>query len=232
MSNQESVIDRIRKLMALAEKNSNVNEAATAAAMAQSLLFKHKLCQADIQADDEPEDALGTADFDTPGHLWRKSLVHGISRAFYCRAVTLSGKRKTVRIVGKLSDTQSVIYLAQYLINEIETLAKGVAGQGKAYVNAFKVGCVATIIARLDAQRKEQDRTVQETASESTALVLKNDAVAVSRYFHTLFPKTVKGRGPVARDGGGYEAGKQAGANVSLGGGRGLSAKTKQIGDK
>lgn len=228
---ENPVIEKIRKLFALADGNSNINEASAAAAMAQELMFKHKLAMADIDAPDEPEDVLGSTDFDAPGHLWKKSLVHGVARAFYCRSCTLgsSGKNKTVRIVGKLSDTQSATYMARYLINEIERLAKQECpGQGRRFANSFKVGAVVSILDRLQTQRKEQDKVV-EKYNESAALVLKNDAMAVNKYYKELFPKTVKGNAPRATDGGAFEAGQEAGNSVSLGGGRGLKSPAKQI---
>lgn len=46
----EALLDKIAALLALAEKNNNVHEAATAAAMAQSLLTKHRLTLEDIEA--------------------------------------------------------------------------------------------------------------------------------------------------------------------------------------
>lgn len=228
MSNIEKTIDRIKKLFALAERNNSPEEAASAAALAQELLFEAKLTMTDIVAEDEPEDVLCSLDFDTPGHKWKKSLVHGIAKAFYCRACRTLGGYK-VRIVGKLSDVQAVSYMAAYLIGEIERLAKAESGKGKRWINSFKVGAICTIIERLNEQKKSQDEYVT-TGSGEKALALRNDAVALNRYFKQLFPKTIKSGRASATSTGGFQAGQQAGRAIGLGGGKGLVAQARRLG--
>lgn len=234
MSNTDKILDKIRKLLALSERNNSPEEAAAAAALAADMLFEHKLSMADVETPDEYEDSLGSIDFQCAGAVWKTSLVHGVSRAFYCRGCTVAKRdpetngQKIVRIVGKLSDVQSASYMAAYLINEIDQLAKQHAGNGRRWTNSFKVGAVSTVLNRLDEQKKAQEVKVA-AAPAGTALVLRNDAVAVQHYFRQLFPRTVSGSRMRATSGDGFSAGKEAGAGISLGGGKGLGAQAKQL---
>lgn len=245
---KESVIEKIRKLLALATNNSNVNEAAAAAAMAQDLQYKHKISVAEVEASggDEDDDEVIHADLHAPGLKWRDSLVHGVAHAFYCKSITLNHSAKrgevrkgTVRIVGKTSDTQTAAYMYQYLVNEVERLAKEeevryryendghLVHSIKSYLNSFRVGAVMTIRERLGAQREAQDKANQP---ESTALVLRNDALAVNEAYRTMYPKIQKTKGPTCRANGGFARGQEAGRGVSLGGSsKGLGAAPKQL---
>lgn len=228
MNTTDKVIDRIKKLFALAERNNSPEEAAAAAAAAQELLFQHKLSSADLEAADDEEDVLGTEDVDAVGS-WRKSLAHGVAKAFYCKACTTAdGKR--VRIVGKLSDTQAASYMTSYLVSETNQLAaRHAAGMGRSWANSFRLGVVCTVLERLNAQRKEQE-VVVAAAPAGTALAIRNDGAAVSAYFQELFPHTKKGGRVYARSTDGLHAGRQAGHSVGLGGGKGLGAAPKRIG--
>ena len=231
MNTTDKVIDKIRKLFALAERNNSPEEAASAAARAQELLFQHKLSMADVEAPDEAEDVLGSLDFDAPGLLWKKHIVHGVARAFYCRACTLAGSNKhKVRIVGKTSDTQAATYMAAYLINEIDHLAKVTQAQWKdrRWMNSFRIGATHIVLKRLNEQKKAQDAYVAAAPGE-TALALRNDAVAVARYFKQLFPRTTTGGRSRATSNSGYEAGQEAGRNISLGGGKGLAPEARRL---
>lgn len=58
MSGNEKILDKIRKLMKLAENNINLNEASAAFSQAQSLLTRHRLTMAEVEntRDIIPED--------------------------------------------------------------------------------------------------------------------------------------------------------------------------------
>jgi hypothetical protein len=118
------VVDRVRKLLALAN-SSNPNEAASAAAKAAQILQDHKLSEADVADIDDP-DSLGEVVAGSAGMMdsWRFTLVTGIARAFFCEAIGLRVKdRRRVRIVGKKEDALVALEVYRFVVDEVERLA-------------------------------------------------------------------------------------------------------------
>lgn len=233
----ENVIEKVRKLLALANGNANVNEAAAAAARAEELLHSHKLSMAQVEASGGAADAdkvEWTSVDDSAGMRWRHNLLWALAVAFSCKAIrgtirATRTARKTYRmnIVGKTADTQTVVYMYQYLQNEIDRIVKSspeCRGRGGVYANNFRVGAVEEIERRLVAQR--QRRAPVETG---TALVLRRDEKAVIAAFEARFPKRRNAPGTKVTMGDAVRAGRAAGASIGLGGGKGLGAAPARL---
>ena len=66
-TDRDSVIERVKKLLALAGSNTNVNEAAAAMARAQKLMLEHKLAAAELVVDGDAQEEIGGINVDEPG---------------------------------------------------------------------------------------------------------------------------------------------------------------------
>jgi hypothetical protein len=221
---RESVIDRVKKLLALAGNNENVNEAAAAMARAQRLMLDHKLAAAEIESDDEAAPAIGELIVDEPGGFvmtWKAALLVTLSKANFCelvesRVITPSGKRAVrFRIIGTETDTNVVAYCYRYLCAEIDRLCDAEAtGRGFQFRNAFRRGAVAAIAMRLAEERK---RAVQEAPDAGRALVVLRKAdEAVADFINRKFTDLKNKKLAAVTDMHGYTSGVEAGKKIAI----------------
>lgn len=224
-------IEKVRKLLRLST-SSNANEAALAAARAAELMLKHDIAEASVSSLDDDAPAEPVTTFDLDGHedrgrriAWRGVLAHGIARAFGCR-IYWSGP--TIKLIGRQSDLNTVLYFFRYLRRDIERLAdehwKAERWPGRSTVrtwkNSFRMGAAVEIARRLEAQR---DKTLTEErmhndghAQSSTALtVIAQREAAIDRLYEGLH--LAKGRGVSVRSSDGYAVGQRAGRAIDLG---------------
>lgn len=166
---KEQIINKIQKLLQLADskKNSSVEEAATAAAKAQALMEKHRIEKAMIDNSKHDLKRLPLIDKGNPEE-WKLYLIAAISKhngCFVIRSETYE-KDNIIHVVGESSDIQSVQELYTYIVNELIRLClanllsiKNVYGYcpDATYNRSFYLGATATIESRLE-QANQQIR--------------------------------------------------------------------------
>jgi hypothetical protein len=195
----DKVIDRIKKLLALA-KSSNPNEAANAAAAAQRLMEEHELEEGDLAAhsgqavkDPVKEEYLSPFSYRQVDR-WRAALAYGVCAGFGChywwevvvtaapvKGLGMVGKMKrnrALRVIGRATNLATAQYMFLYLDREVQRLAqeayllvvpRPLASGAIRWRNSFMVGAVRVITDRLAARREEFLHPVGEA---STALVV------------------------------------------------------------
>lgn len=155
----ERVIDKIKKLYALANNNTSAEEAADAALKAQALMAKYNLSQAEISdaiiADKED---ITTASVDVvAGRKWKFDLARIIARNFRC-TLFFNGRRR-INFYGYETDTIAASETFKFLFNHGHKLAD--SEQTKVYkqkgtttgvYNSFTLGYIYGIRQKLDAQ--------------------------------------------------------------------------------
>jgi hypothetical protein len=204
-----AVLDRIKKLLALAADASNEHEAALAAARAQELLLRHQLSESDLPNDQqEPigEHPLTAEEGEHPdkwGRIepWRMSLAVEIAEALNCVVLAIrTARRRTaanLKIAGRRSDCEAATYLYRYLAREVNRLAdawweerlagarelsgkpKGVVPRDK--VLRYKTSFRVGAIATIGRRLKEA-RAVVGAESSQTGLVLASRLLAVNQW--------------------------------------------------
>lgn len=252
--NHDKVIDKIKKLLRLAE-SADVNEAATAAGQAQRLMEQYRIDQAILSVDeDAPDGAVDEENIkefsDEPlaasGRLaqWKSSLGVAIASINGCRCVLSkewSGRkfRTTLCLVGHPSDVATVRYLFAYLVSEIERLCKERNnGRGRTWANSFRIGAVHTVRkrlqeakeqARLDARKKLKGNT-KALARISKALErVDARAGAVDLWMKDNLEMTTGRSRASSRDWDAYREGKRAGESIDLSGPSGGKAGRKAL---
>lgn len=180
------ILDRIKKLLALAHGNANANEAASAAAAAQDLMSRHAIDSMMLETAASDEEPIETETLWVEGKrtsTWRWRLAATLCRVNQCKAYYSYGKTE-IRIIGKTSDAQTVRYFFTYLVREIERLCDEEidlrGSMGKTWCNNFKIGVVDTINSRLvEADLKAREAMKKEAGSgNGTALAVVNTAIA------------------------------------------------------
>lgn len=124
MAVDERIIDRIRKLLALAGDNPNEHEAAAAAAKAQALMQEHDLAAADVSVKTDARTA-GITQAATvlrqrgkPGS-WKEGLFSAVAETSDCWAWSTSTRGS---MLGRERDVEMAEYLFAYLVRELERL--------------------------------------------------------------------------------------------------------------
>ena len=81
---EKNIIDRIRKLLALAKGNTNVAEATAAALKAQKLIADYDVSKSELYAD-EPENITEVEGGEIKGNPWGRRLAKAIADNFRCK---------------------------------------------------------------------------------------------------------------------------------------------------
>jgi hypothetical protein len=252
------IVDRIRKLIELSKHNNSPEEAAQAAAMAQDLMFKYQIGEADIDVSTGERETEEVVDTDV--HVeqkgvrdaWKASLANGLAKSFGSKVYTWrTGTTCEYRCVGLKSVTQTVAYMFGYLSLEVERLANeawnreknlGAYDTARTWKNSFRLGAVATIVARLNEQRKAQEAEVDAMIAEAKVRADRSKGTALALY-KTDQERQDEGYKKVAKERklrtartsythshSAYERGQNAGQKVALStNGKGLGAKATQI---
>lgn len=242
MQQESKIVERVRKLMALAESD-NVNEAANAAAAAQKLMAEHRISEAMLSAEagEDENDVEVTNDVLAQfarREPWAGTLAMGLTKANGCEVYYSSthGKKGVdLRIVGATSDVQTVSYMYQYLVHEVERLCDAEAKRRRLagtieYANtrmwraSFRAGAAHTLCKRIEAAAQEQRREQHNAAIDAggAAIVRLDGGLArletlAEKVKEALPGNLRKGRQTTARrDMSGFVAGQRAGESMNL----------------
>ena len=205
---QDKVIERIRKLLALST-SSNEFEAAEAAAKAQELLLKYNLSMATV---DVPEtDAVDRVNWLCPDQTWQQVLVNGIATTNLCQVVRYDSKSK-LAIFGSMSNVEVVEYLYSYLAAAIDRLCQDKCkGQGVAYKNAWRQGAIHTVCQKL----REGIEQFKAASPQSMALILVKDKAVIDRC-NIDFPYLTKVGKATVSNTAGYYQGRADGQGIAI----------------
>lgn len=223
MSNQDrdKIMERIRRLLAMAEDTSSPNEAAIAARRAEKLMREHQLTQVDVLVKDLDGDSVEISTVDHVQTIYgprykssgqpRWVGVIAVAAALMNECEADMNHVGHTRFYGVAGDAQVAAAIFQYLIKETSRLAGKYPG-GRAEKNAFRRGCASALQTRAREIKAERERQFQETSS-GTALVLLKQALIEQRTGRKFEYETGKAS-PV--DAAAYHAGRLAGRNINL----------------
>ena len=239
----DSILSKIRKLNNLTEgRGATPEEAASAAAKVQALLFEHNLSLSDVDTGEpEPAEPYGKTDYDLEANRntvqWKRTLLYGIAKANFCTAVTQSGKT-TMTLIGKKSNIEVVVYLYLYLSSEVERLAKEasrtVLQRKAAYSVAFCRGAASTIYHRLQAERRQAETTATHfgtAKATSNALALRNAETDLQAAILKIYGVPLRSTSTRSAIGNydGYRSGQAAGHGISINRGVGHGSQSRQL---
>lgn len=226
MNADPPLLERVRKLLALTS-SPNVHEAATAAALAQTLIARHRL-QGWLDAEQTQASALEAIDDgrDAPLEVsrrlrkWKVVLASTLAEANGCVAYTLQrGADEAICVVGRPSDRQAVQALWNGLVARIEWLsATHGAGEDRRWHEAFRVGVVAAVAEKLAAVEGQ----LRDELPQAALVRLDPATLAQRRALEQFVAERLKlGKGRSLRfDAAAWAQGQEAGKALQLPPGR------------
>lgn len=214
-----SVLDKIKRLLALAEDQAGLPEGERAAAIAERLMREHAISVAQLA--EPPPDPIVEQEQHTTSATWRVELVATVARHCSCSAWRMRGSG-TVVLVGHTSDVEVARYLFELCVRQIDAAARAFV-QGvhprlrRAHGTAFRRSAVAGLAHKLQAQR---DRAAT-TDPSGTALVHRR-WTSVEAFMERAHPHLRSRRGSAySFSRAGWDAGQQVQLTGGLKGGAG-----------
>jgi hypothetical protein len=123
---QESVISKVEKLLALSRNNSNEAEAESAAAKAMELLAAYNLDMAIVGQTSKQDGKRNDKKRKGGLYSWQRDLWHAVSKLNFCRYWFIRGLGRGTqyehRILGRQENVIATELMAEYLQDTIERL--------------------------------------------------------------------------------------------------------------
>lgn len=217
----QTIIEKIKKLLALTT-SSNENESTIAAEKASLLLAQHNLSLADLGNTQDKEITETVIDNTTRFVTWKMILLSGVADSNFCQALR-SSYNGNVFLLGSSTNLIVCQHLYDYLSKAIERRAKYRKGSGRAYLNAFRVGCATRLSERLLAQKNEMETSgipgtgnAPDTPGIVVRSMFEKNQLAIQDYLENR-GVTVKSRSnsQISSEKG-YNAGIKVGDQISL----------------
>jgi len=195
----DKIVDKVKKLLAMANDCSSPNEAITAARQARILMDKHQVSMGDLVESDGFSDSDSGINFiNIP--LWKSQLAVVVAKFndcqsyFNCEVKEHKGKIKRVKIImfrGFETDVAVAISMYEYIINTVERLARsyiiwhGVKGKNSILKNTYIDSCWQEI--KENMYKIISEREVK-TSTGKDLVVIKNQLVT-ERFGGVRYPK-------------------------------------------
>jgi hypothetical protein len=225
-----ALLDRVRKLLAKAEAEGvTPPEAEALTAKAAELMARYGIDRARLAASRPGTDRPGNRviDIANPWAQVRAHLLAGLAGAMRCQCVLLSTDRPGARVhvFGYASDLERAdILYTSLLLQMARGLTAAAVPDGVRSVRAWRrswlLGFVSAVVGRV---RSAEERAAADADGDagssapgpSTALVLADRAVEVSRQLAEAYPVTRRTR--ITYSGRGYRAGYAQGERADIG---------------
>lgn len=220
---ETSIVDKIKKLLALAT-SSNENESTAAAEKASLLLAQYNLSLADLGPNHQEEIDESRVETTSKFVTWKMILLSGIAEANGCNAMRNS-YTGSMFLVGTSTNLIVCTHLYEYLSQAIERRAKYRKGNGRglAYLNAFRVGCATRLRQRLLEQKQEMEESGIPGVGDGAATpgivvrsMFEKNQQAIADYLENLGAKVKTRTGSQISSEAGFNTGYEVGDKISL----------------
>lgn len=179
MSNNKTakIIERVQKLIAMANNNPNEAEASVAMERAYKLLAKHNLSLGEIgdKADDCGQDS-SQINFGGP---WARTISHSIAKLYFCDMfyTKMSGRKEKHTFVGLEHNVALAQQIAMTVLTIIHKDAKKQANGSTPFLNSFRNAASNRIHIRCsqliaEAKKGELQNDEGEAIETGTGMVL------------------------------------------------------------
>lgn len=229
------MIEKIKKLLQLADtkRNSNIEEATAAAAKAQKLMEKHRIHRAMLE-DDAAVSANALIDQGKPEN-WKLFLVSVLAKYNGCYVIQSENyyKDNKIHLAGIPEDAKNVQCLYTYFVSELNRLClaelvtfKTTFGTSpiSTFVNSFYIGAITIIDRRLEeanllARSYEIRKAIlpDNKASLINALQKIDTRVEISKEWVKInLQVNIRNVGVANSNAQGYDAGRKAAEQLNL----------------
>lgn len=175
--NTERIIDRIKKMLALAnDLAATEGERDNALRMAYATMAKYNIDMAEVDARDRQEERINF-NRESWSWLWAKQVNKIVGELFFCKyyfGQKINGTQCKHHFVGRESNAMTAAVMADYIVNSILREGRAIYKQNTAPgTRAFAIGAMHALHARVEVIKAER-AAEQEAATPGTALVLAN----------------------------------------------------------
>jgi hypothetical protein len=237
--NTDSIIEKIKALLNLADNSgASSEEAETAARLAQVLMSKHSITAAAVAEARKAEgfapppapNGYATVDCWTKRPVWVGSLGQHCAKANGCYVYWHWGAEgHELRLCGPDDDRRMAEQLMHLLIAQVNRCARREGkGRGRTYANSYRRGMVQRLGERLTEALREAEKDAKQLAQgePGAALVLVSKAIVTRReqpkqvklWVEQQVGKLTTRRASRSRyNNDGWQAGRAAGDRATLG---------------
>jgi hypothetical protein len=239
----ERIVDRIKKLLALADNNPSEAEAAIALERASALMAEHNLTMAQVEAHGGGEQRIEAShDGAYRSQTWARSIWGSVARLNFCMYSYWHSNRGDVgwyqkpgggiergpprkvdehSVIGTRANVESTKAMVDYLIGAIERLADESEFWLARDLHAFKLGCARRLQVRLHLLREK--RAKAKRPSVPTTLPVLADVYAAHEKANEELYAKIYGHGSGGSGSylstsrhSAYESGQKAGSKINL----------------
>lgn len=176
-----NVLERIKKLLRLAQNAGSEQEAALAAQRAAQLMAQHEIHEASINLDG-PDEVRAVEEivkehpvtFTKKRVAWHIRIASAVAASYGAECYTNGGYSETekngIRFFGRLSAVQAATYTTLYLIRKVEEITDAKAPQSlyaRSYRNAFRLGCASRIGARINEETQAEKQKLSKRRKQA-----------------------------------------------------------------
>jgi hypothetical protein len=216
----EKALDKIKKLLAIAnDDRGNENERETALRQAYSLMAKHNVEMADIEAHGaKPSEPRINFENDSWSWTWAQQTAQVVAELFFCKYYTsykINGTKCRHHFIGLESNAMTAAVMSDWIINSVLKEGRKMYKENTAPgTRAFAIGAMHKLHTRV----QEIIKQTQADATPGTALVLANLYTTEADANNKLLPADLRTR--KARqakvEGNAYARGQAFGASINL----------------
>ncbi len=221
---QEKIIDRVKKMMALANcAGATEGERDNALRMAYNLLAKHNLTMSEVDAHNTtPEENRESQKATFVVYPWARQIAGLVGSLFFCNYYFMrsgSGKQATHVFIGKASNAATAQYMSEFVVKSVCREAARLYGSAiSPEARCFAIG----VVRKLQERIREIKDSLNKESVVGTALALINlDKAEREANSLWLAEQGIKLRTSASHqkgvtDSDAYHAGKDFGSRVSL----------------
>jgi hypothetical protein len=229
------VVDKIRKLLALAE-SPNEHEAALAAERAQELMLRHGIDMAIVAAAADGAKSFDVDSAELHGQFdpWRRYLASAVCDATGGSYVwmTVPGSRSaTIEFFGPAGTAEAVVALYRYLEAQLVTIsaqATATRVDKRAHGRTWRLSFLYGAVNRINARLTERREAIESTDNAKALVVVKSAVDRAIEDKHGKLHTTPTSVSDIDSDA--YAEGAEAGAVVDLRD-RQLASEPAQLGE-
>jgi|GEM_PF-5035153 len=220
-SKLKSVIDRVEKLLRLAARSNQPGEVAAAQAMAQQLITKYQIEEAQLNDRVVSGDVISKIiDTPAPYALEKSMLLNSIAKYNFCKVLRTEDR---AIIYGFPSDVE--LCLALYSVLSVHMAAEAVTKlayakassdtkiHSRSWTKSFFGGYSNEIAKRLEQSKNYTIKEVEDTG-KSLAVAIRNKQHAVEEFFQNI--ERTPSRDVKLSSAAGYNAGKDSAQSAYL----------------
>ena len=221
MTNHEATIQKVRKLLAMAERSPHASEADAFSRKAAELIAAHRIDPERLRAETHDELRVRTFDVGRGAYVRaRIALLQAIAEAHGCRLVFAPARTGTVAYVaGFRSDLEAVELLYASLHTQASSRMsrerRPTAAATQRFRRSFLLGFADEVQRMLTRTRATAERAA--VSAETTLPALRAREQRVEDFARSSFGRVVAARRVSPASAAGWDAGRAAAARADLG---------------